>query len=75
MHIANKIYVQDKFDLMAEFLAICTNTFQSSISRLNFKNNELAVKTINSWVQEATNNKIFDIISSGMLHDNYNNSV
>ncbi|XP_018310584.1 antichymotrypsin-2 isoform X2 [Mycetomoellerius zeteki] len=64
LHIANKVYVQDGFDLMAEFLAICTNIFQSSISRLNFKNNELAVKAINSWVQKATNNKIFDIISS-----------
>ncbi|XP_071569365.1 antichymotrypsin-2 isoform X1 [Temnothorax nylanderi] len=64
LRIANKIYVQDGFDLMAEFLAICTNMFQSSISRLNFKDNGLAAKTINSWVQKATNNKIFDIISS-----------
>ncbi|XP_011691975.1 PREDICTED: antichymotrypsin-2-like [Wasmannia auropunctata] len=63
LHIANKIYIQDGFDLMAEFLAICINIFQSSVSRLDFKDNELAVKTINSWIQKATNNKIFDIIS------------
>ncbi|XP_018339989.1 PREDICTED: antichymotrypsin-2-like isoform X1 [Trachymyrmex septentrionalis] len=69
LHIANKIYVQDGFDLMAEFLAICTNIFQSSISRLNFKNNELAVETINSWVQKATNNKILDIISSSDIDE------
>lgn len=67
MHIANKIYVQDGFDLMGEFLTICTNIFQSSISRVNFKDNAYAIKTINSWVQKATNNKIFDVISSGTL--------
>lgn len=67
MHIANKIYVQDGFDLMAEFLSTCTNIFQSSISRLDFKDNGLAVKTINSWIQKATNNKIIDVISSGTL--------
>lgn len=50
---------------MTEFLSICTNIFQSSISRLDYKDNELAVKTINSWIQKATNNKIFDIISPG----------
>lgn len=61
------MYVQDGFDLMTEFLSICTNIFQSSISRLDFKDNELAVKTINTWVQKATNNKIFNIISSGTL--------
>jgi len=71
LHIANKIYIQDGFDLMAEFLAICTNIFQSSISRLDFKDNGLAVKTINSWVQKVTNNKIFDIISSGTHMYNY----
>jgi len=67
LHIANKIYVQDGFELMAEFIATCTNKFQSSISRLDFKNNEFAVEMINSWVQKATTNKIFDIISSGTL--------
>lgn len=51
---------------MTEFVSICTNIFQSSISRLDYKDNQLAVKTINSWVQTATNNKIFDIISSGI---------
>lgn len=64
LHIANKIYIQNGFDLRAEFLAICKDIFQSSISRLDFKANELAAKTINSWVQDATNNKIFDIVSS-----------
>jgi len=52
---------------MADFIATCTNIFQSSISRLDFKNNEFVVETINSWVQKATTNKIFDIISSGTL--------
>jgi len=64
LHIASKVYIQDGFDLMADFLSICTNIFQSSISRLNFEDDVDAVEKINSWVKKATNNKIFDIIST-----------
>ncbi|XP_028047665.1 antichymotrypsin-2 isoform X2 [Monomorium pharaonis] len=64
LHITNKIYIQNGFDLMAEFLTLCTNVFQSTISRLDFKDNGFAVETINSWVKKATNNKIIHIVSS-----------
>ncbi|KAL0122113.1 hypothetical protein PUN28_007112 [Cardiocondyla obscurior] len=69
LHIANKIYIQDGFDLMTEFLTICTNIFQSSISRLDFKDKAVASKAINLWIEKATNNKIFNVVSSDDLDD------
>lgn len=52
---------------MADFLSVCTNVFQSSISRVNFKDTVYAAKMINSWVEEATNKKISDVISAGTM--------
>ncbi|EZA59235.1 antichymotrypsin-2 isoform X2 [Ooceraea biroi] len=64
LHMANAVYVQDGFQLIADFLSLCTNIFQSSISRVDFKDSVQAAKSVNSWVQERTNNKISDAISS-----------
>ncbi|XP_011644246.1 antichymotrypsin-2-like isoform X4 [Pogonomyrmex barbatus] len=64
LRIANKVYIQDGFDLMADFLSTCTNIFQCSIARLDFKDNIYAAKMINIWIQETTNNKISNVISS-----------
>ncbi|XP_014479261.1 PREDICTED: leukocyte elastase inhibitor-like isoform X2 [Dinoponera quadriceps] len=69
LHIANSAYIQDNFELMADFLSVCTNVFQSSISRVNFKDAVHAVEIINSWVKEATNEKIPDIISAGDIDE------
>jgi len=66
LHIANAMFIQDGFQLMTDFLSICANVSQS-ISRINFENVIFSVETINTWVQEATNNKIFNIISRGIL--------
>lgn len=66
LRIANAIYIQDGFQLMTDFLSMYTNVFQS-ILRINFEDITHSVETINTWVQEATNNKISDIISSGTM--------
>ncbi|XP_032687857.1 leukocyte elastase inhibitor-like isoform X2 [Odontomachus brunneus] len=69
LHIANTAYIQDNFELVADFLSICTNVFESSISRVNFKDTIHAAETINSWVEEATNKKISDVISADDIDD------
>ncbi|XP_067204437.1 antichymotrypsin-2 isoform X2 [Linepithema humile] len=68
LRIANAMYIQDGFQLMADFLSTYTNVFQS-ISRINFENIAYSVETINTWVQEATNNKISNIISSDNIDE------
>ncbi|CAL1673626.1 unnamed protein product [Lasius platythorax] len=65
LHIANAAYVQKGVDLTGDFLSICMNIFDSSISKIDFENSIHAADIINSWVRTATNNNIFNIISPG----------
>lgn len=59
------MYIQDDFELIADFLSVCTNVFQSSVSLIDFKDNVRAAETINSWVKKTTRNKISDIVLPG----------
>lgn len=67
LHIANAAYIQKGVDLVEDFLSTCMNVFQSSISKVNFKDSIHAAEIINTWVQVATHNKISNIISPGIL--------
>lgn len=84
LHLANTIYIQDGFELLTEFLAVGSNVYKSSISKLDFKHNIDAAEKINAWVKAATNNKISNLVTSGELlfickeikenYDNCNNT-
>ncbi|KAL6446124.1 hypothetical protein ACFW04_001044 [Cataglyphis niger] len=63
MHLENAIYVQKSIDLKADFLSLCINKFHCSISKVDFRNEIQVADTINSWVQDTTNNKILHLIS------------
>ncbi|XP_050449124.1 alaserpin-like [Cataglyphis hispanica] len=62
-HIENAIYVHKSINLRAHFSSICINKFHCSISKVDFKNRMEVAETINSWVQETTNNEILHAIS------------
>ncbi|XP_054010780.1 antichymotrypsin-2-like isoform X2 [Hylaeus anthracinus] len=64
LYIANAMYIQDGFELLAEFLAVGSDVYKSSISKLDFKHNIDAAEKINAWVEKATNNKIYNLVSS-----------
>ncbi|XP_076183026.1 antichymotrypsin-2 isoform X2 [Ptiloglossa arizonensis] len=64
LHLANTIYIQDGFELLTEFLAVGSNVYKSSISKLDFKHNIDAAEKINAWVKAATNNKISNLVTS-----------
>lgn len=68
LHVANAGYIQKEVDLTGDFLSTCMNIFQSSISKIDFEDKIHAAETINTWVQEATHNKISNIISPGIVH-------
>ncbi|XP_029667205.1 antitrypsin-like [Formica exsecta] len=63
LHLETAVYVQNSIELTADFSSICISKFNCSISKIDFRNNIYAAETINSWVQETTNNKILDVIS------------
>ncbi|XP_029667206.1 antitrypsin-like isoform X2 [Formica exsecta] len=63
LHLKTAVYVQNSIELTADFSSICIDNFYCSISKIDFRNKVHAAETINSWIQETTNNKILDVIS------------
>lgn len=67
LHIANKVYVKDSYKLKEGFKSVATQNYLSEVEGVNFEENEKAAKSINSWVEGKTNNKIHDLISKDDL--------
>ncbi|KAH8415940.1 hypothetical protein KR222_004330, partial [Zaprionus bogoriensis] len=68
LHIANKIYVQQSYELKKEFSGLVTRQFLSAAENLDFANNVGAAAAINSWVEQKTNNLIKNLINPGVLN-------
>lgn len=67
---ANRIWVQNGYDLCDEFRKALRESFQSESGRVDFvKATEAARCEINSWVEDKTNAKIKDLIASGILNN------
>lgn len=69
LYMANKVYIKDSYKLKESFKTVITKYFSSEIQSINFSNNEVAAKTINSWVENKTNQKIRDLIRPNDLDD------
>ncbi|KAF4525563.1 hypothetical protein B566_EDAN015052, partial [Ephemera danica] len=61
VEIANRMYVKTGFGIEADFVADVEKTFNSTVESVDFV--DPAVRTqINKWVEEATHDKIKDLI-------------
>lgn len=69
IHIANKIYISDKYTFKDEFEDKAENHFLLETERAYFADNQKAAKKINAWVHNKTHTKIKDIISPDDLDD------
>ncbi len=69
LQVANKLFIQNGFKVKAAFNEVAGKSFKSEAETLDFGKNVKAAKTINSWVDAKTNNKIKDLISAGALDD------
>ena len=56
------------YNFKQEFLTDTGDYYKASLERLDFAQSEVARQTINTWVEEQTNQKIKDIIRSGMIN-------
>ncbi|XP_055840313.1 leukocyte elastase inhibitor isoform X4 [Episyrphus balteatus] len=68
LKIANKLYVQQGYEINPDFNKIAIESFSSSSEAIDFAKNVPAASTINKWVEDKTNNKIKDLISSDSLN-------
>lgn len=66
--IANRLWGADGYKFLDSFLKITLDDFRAELMQLDFEHQtEQARSTINSWVAQQTNDKIKDLIPTGVL--------
>lgn len=61
--IANKVFLQENYKLQEAFNTVAVQQFLSEVELLNFRQSKEAATSINTWVENKTNNKIKDLIN------------
>lgn len=70
LNLANRLWGQKSYEFLTRFLQITRDNYGAELARLDFAQTEDARQTINTWVEDQTENKITDLIPSGVLsHD------
>lgn len=68
MAVANALWAQKDYGILAEYLELIKTGFDGKLQEVDFVSaSETARKTINSWVEEKTNEKIKDLLAKGIL--------
>lgn len=67
LSVANSLWPQKDYALLESFLGLVRENYGASVTPLDFRASEAARKTINTWVEDKTNQKIKDLIPGGVL--------
>jgi len=67
LNLANRLWSQQSFEFLPTFLQITRDKYSAELARLDFGLSEMARETINTWVEEQTENKINDLIPVGVI--------
>ncbi len=69
LRVANALWGQKRYRFLDEFLETVRTNYDGQLSEVDFvKAAETARKTINTWVEKKTNNKIKNLIPKGVLN-------
>src|SRR4051812_14917745 len=63
--IANRLWGQKNYKFLDSFLSVVRENYGASLEQLNFSQPQAARATINHWVEQATKEKIKDLIPEG----------
>jgi serpin B len=74
LHTANKMYVKKDFSIKDGFKKAAAQVYYADTDIIDFTQSVQAAKTMNSWVEKHTNDKIHDLINSNSL-DQYTRAV
>jgi serpin B len=66
--VANRLWGQQGFKFLDSFLNVVRKNYDAGLEQLNFAQAEAARKTVNTWVEKATNEKIKDLIPPGAIN-------
>lgn len=67
LKVANNIFLMENYQLQPTFEATAKEDFYSDIQLVNFAQNTEAAETINTWVENKTDDKITNLISADAL--------
>ncbi len=68
LSVANALWGQEGYGFLPDFVRLLETNYGAGLSELDFKgDSEGARKTINSWVEQKTHDKIKDLIEEGVL--------
>jgi serpin B len=74
LHTGNKMYVKKDFSIKDGFKKAAAQVYYADTDTIDFTQSVQAAKTMNSWVEKHTNDKIHDLIDSNSL-DQYTRAV
>ncbi|MBD3303996.1 serpin family protein [Candidatus Woesearchaeota archaeon] len=68
LYTANALWAQEDYPFLPEYLNLIEKYYAGKATNVDFAGNtEQARKTINTWVEDHTNNKIKDLFAKGVL--------
>ncbi|XP_017845227.1 serine protease inhibitor 42Dd-like [Drosophila busckii] len=67
LQMASKLYLHQDYELSKSFQDLLASKYRSPAELIDFENAEAAASSINSWVQQKTNNCIKQLISAAAL--------
>lgn len=67
IHSANSLWIQEGYPLLDDYLSLAKTSYGTSVTPLDFRDQERACKRINQWVEQMTASKIKDVLDPGTL--------
>lgn len=67
LKMANAVYVNQNLKISEDFNKISSEFFDAKAESVNFGNSQEAIKNINTWVEEQTENKIKNLLQPGAV--------
>jgi serpin B len=69
LRTANRLWGQESYEFLPDYLKITREQYGAELAELDFQQTEAARREINEWVEQQTQQKIKDLIPSGVLRD------
>jgi serpin B len=71
LRVANRLWGQRDYGFLPEFLKLTQTDYRAGLEEVDFMANpEAARQTINAWVEKQTQEKIKDLMPSGVINNN-----